>query len=70
MFNTVNNKELKNINCMGFNGPKVATIEPSGTIGCIQYIIDIFKELKLKIKKSEKNPDPIYILYMCVYTDL
>ena len=43
---------------MGFNWPKVATIESSGTIWCIQYIIDIFKELKLKIYESEKNPDP------------
>lgn len=34
---------------MGFNWPKVATIKPKGTTGCIVYIIDIFKELKLKI---------------------
>ena len=43
---------------MGFTWPKVSTIEPQGTIGDIQYNIDIFKEQVLKIKKSEKNPDP------------
>ena len=43
---------------MGFNWLKVSTIEPRGTIGDIQYKTDIFKEQVLKIKKSEKNPDP------------
>lgn len=33
---------------MGFSWPEVAMMEPSCTVGCIQYNIDIFKELKLK----------------------
>lgn len=43
---------------MGFNWPKVSTIELSGTNGCNQYIIDIFKELKLKIEKLLKILHP------------
>ena len=58
LHNTVNHKELKNFVFMGLNWPKVSTIEPRGTIGDIRYDTDVLKEHVLKIKKSEKNPDP------------
>ncbi len=55
--------ELKYAVLMGLNWPLVATIDLSGTTGCVQHIRDIFKELKLKIKKSEKNAHPWEILF-------
>lgn len=44
---------------MGFNWPKMATIEPRGTIWCIVNVIDIIKELMLKIKKICKKYRPL-----------
>lgn len=43
---------------MGFNKSQMATIEPRGTIRCRKYIIDMFKELKFKIKTLDTNLDP------------
>lgn len=55
---SISTKTVERAILMGCNWPEVATIELSGSIGCIQHIIDIFKKLKLKIEKLEKNPHP------------